>query len=568
MKKTHNISEVWLKASIIGATWAASEIILGSFLHNLRIPFNGNILTTIGFILMIAASYQWQDKGLFWRSGLICALMKTMSPSAVIFGPMIAIFMESVLLEISVRTLGRNVLGFIVGASLAMSWILFQKMANFIIFYGFDIVGIYKQLMGFAGKQLKWNIDMVWSPIIILLLIYLLFGGIAVYFGMKIGKNLNQKNQENTLKTNAFPFDFLPKQNQQFNYSLTWLFFDFVVLVGMLFLINMSPLYLWIPATFVVILAWAFRYKRGLRQLSRPSFWFWFALITMLTAFAVTGMKNEEGKWMEGLIIGLKMNFRAAIVIVGFSVLGTELYNPKIRNYFAKTAFKQLPIALELAFESMQYIISSLPDVKILFKQPILVIKNLIYQAEKRFLELSTLKEVPIFIVTGDLAEGKTTFVKQLLELLRKENIILDGFIAPRLMNETTTIGYDLIHITNNEMVSFLRENFNQNDIGKFKVIEDSKEKAKNWLHPSFLSNVDLIIIDEVGQWELNDLGWKYELEMILNQLKIAQLWVVRRDFVEKVKNKWNVPHAYVFDIKNSNSLNVSKKIIEILKNR
>ena len=87
-------------ASIIGTIWAASEIVLGSFLHNLKVPFSGNILTAIGIIILISVSYIWKEKGLFWRAGLICAIMKTMSPSAVIFGPMIAIFSEAMLLEI------------------------------------------------------------------------------------------------------------------------------------------------------------------------------------------------------------------------------------------------------------------------------------------------------------------------------------------------------------------------------------------------------------------------------------------------------------------------------------
>ena len=53
--------------------------------------------------------------------------MKTMSPSAVIFGPMIAIFTEAFLLEFSVRLLGRTIAGYLIGAMLAMSWNLFQK---------------------------------------------------------------------------------------------------------------------------------------------------------------------------------------------------------------------------------------------------------------------------------------------------------------------------------------------------------------------------------------------------------------------------------------------------------
>ena len=131
MNNKNNISEKWIKASIIGTIWAASEIVLGSFFHNLKIPFTSNILTGIAIVILISISYKWTERGLFWRAGLICAVMKTMSPSAVIFGPMIAIFSEAVLLDISVRLFGRSILGFVLGGILAMSWNLFHKIINY-----------------------------------------------------------------------------------------------------------------------------------------------------------------------------------------------------------------------------------------------------------------------------------------------------------------------------------------------------------------------------------------------------------------------------------------------------
>ncbi len=228
--KSKQLSEVWLKAAILGATWAASEIILGSFLHNLRIPFKGNILTAIGFILMISASYKWKDKGLFWRSGLICALMKVMSPSAVIFGPMIAIFMESVLLEFSVRIFGRNLIGFLLGSALAMTWVLVQKIVNFILFYGFNIVDIYTQLMNFAEKQLNIQFDLVWMPVIILGIIYILFGAVAVFVGIKIGKSLINETETPQFETRQNSLNFLPNKTNNFPYSISWLFSNFIPL--------------------------------------------------------------------------------------------------------------------------------------------------------------------------------------------------------------------------------------------------------------------------------------------------------------------------------------------------
>ena len=153
MKDKYQISETWIKASIIGTIWAASEIVLGSFLHNLKVPFSSNILTGIGIVILISASYIWTGRGLFWRAGLICALMKTMSPSAVIFGPMIAIFSQALLLELSVTLLGKSMAGFVIGAILAMSWNLFQKILNYIIFYGFSIVEVYTNLLQYANDH-------------------------------------------------------------------------------------------------------------------------------------------------------------------------------------------------------------------------------------------------------------------------------------------------------------------------------------------------------------------------------------------------------------------------------
>src|SRR5512133_1654548 len=166
------LNEKWIKASIIGTIWAASEIVLGSFLHNLRIPFSGNILTAIGIVILISISYIWRERGLFWRAGLICAIMKTMSSSAVISGPMIAIFAESVLLELSSRLLGRNMIGYSVGAMLAMSWNLFHKIAGYIIYYGSNIIDVYTNLLKMAQKQLNISTDIVWLPIIVLLVVY------------------------------------------------------------------------------------------------------------------------------------------------------------------------------------------------------------------------------------------------------------------------------------------------------------------------------------------------------------------------------------------------------------
>ena len=143
----------WLKAAVLGSIWASSEIVLGSFLHNLGVPFCGYLLTAIAICLMVAGHRLWPERGILWRAGLICAVMKAVSPSAVILGPMTAIFMEGLMLEAGTVLLGRNPAGYMLGGGLAMSWGLIQKVVKLIVLYGVDMYQLYVNLYAWMVKQ-------------------------------------------------------------------------------------------------------------------------------------------------------------------------------------------------------------------------------------------------------------------------------------------------------------------------------------------------------------------------------------------------------------------------------
>src|SRR5512137_1168664 len=117
-ERTPSVGKTWLAAALLGSLWAAIEIILGSFLHLSGQWFTGTILAAIGVALMAAATQVWPWKGVLWRAGVICALMKSVSPSAVIIGPMIGIALEAFVMEASTRLLGRNVVGILVGGAI------------------------------------------------------------------------------------------------------------------------------------------------------------------------------------------------------------------------------------------------------------------------------------------------------------------------------------------------------------------------------------------------------------------------------------------------------------------
>ena len=314
MNRSNKLNHKWLKASVLGCLWASSEIVLGSFLHNLQIPFSGSILTAIGIILLISVSYLWNEKGLFWRSGLVCALMKAISPSAVIWGPMIAIFSEAILMEISTRILGRNILGFVIAGMLAMSWNLLYKVLNYIVFYGFNIVELYKNLTMYALKQLNIYSQNIWLPIIILLAIYLIFGLFAAIIGIYIGK----KVKNNPSKIEGISFKKVAEiQNKKdivkFTYSINWLICNIIGQIAFLLILNISNWFYWTTFGVILIFIWSIRYSKALKPLQKPKFWISFVVITMLMSFLFSKFQNFGNGAYDGLIIGLETKSSAPI---------------------------------------------------------------------------------------------------------------------------------------------------------------------------------------------------------------------------------------------------------------
>lgn len=172
-----------------------------------------------------------------------------------------------------------------------------------------------------------------------------------------------------------------------------------------------------------------------------------------------------------------------------------------------------------------------------------------------------------VFFVTGDVAEGKTTFISQLVGCLKAQNRATGGFYAPRLMSGQNTTGYDLVRIASGESIPFLREYADRShtDIGKYSVREEAFSLARTWLSEDIRMKRKPIIIDEVGKWELVGKGWKEELDLLLALGDTPLVWVVRRPFIEDVIRGWQLANPVIFDIAQSDPEIACKTILEKL---
>ncbi len=564
----HQLSGTWQKASVLGSLWASSEIVLGSFLHNLRVPFSSIFLTSIGIILLVSISYQWKERGLIWRAGLICAIMKAVSPSAVIFGPMIAIFLEAILLESSVRIFGKNMIGFFIGSILAISWSFFQKIANFIIIYGFNIVDLYTSLINFAQKQFQFHFTTVWMPVMILWIFYLFFGAFSALVGIYIGKTAVKapppimsidKKRTGGIKSG--------KRMPAFKYSPGWLILTILGIISLLVLMNFTKVIWWGPAGIALLSAWVIRYNNILKPLRKPGFWIFFILITMLSSFLFAKLQTSQISIFDGLIIGLQMNFRAAIMIVGFSVAGKELSNPAIRSFFIGTSFKQLPLSIEVAFNTLPFVIGNMPSYKDVFKKPVPVLRQLTAQAEfwLGIVELSLRKKSNVIIVTGDKGDGKSTLLAELAVLFERKGIQAGGIISPAVMENKERSGYELINVSTAQKIrlSQTEKGDGMVNVGRFYFFEDGIAFGKTALKVANNRMSKIIFVDEVGAWELQGQGWAESLNELILHYDMPIILAVNVKLVDQVVDCWQLQKPLIINAKNTSSEDAFKEIIQ-----
>ncbi len=561
--------EVWLKATVVGSLWASMEIILGSFFHNLRIPLAGTWLTMISIVFIVAFLQIWKDKGILWRAGLICALMKSVSPSAILIGPMIGIFSEAILMDASTRLFGRNFIAYAIGGSLAMLSTLMHKIVTLIIYYGFDIVKLIKNLYEFSVKQLGNPELKPEKALIVLLIIYILLGVISVLLGYIIGRkstrNIGIKSTSAKIEMSNDKHLFKLDENQQF--SVKVLFLHLLVLGSALLLLNNYPLELSLLFIVPYILISFIHYKRSLNHLKKPQFWIYFILITLFASLFFNGFNSDKLLNTEGLIVGLKMNIRAILVLVGFSGISVELRNPLIKTVLQKRGFTQLYQSLGLAFSVLPSIIDQFAKPKLFLRMPFQTMSEIFIRAKELYDTFERkVKNPNIIILTGNKHSGKTTFALNLANQLKSDGEKVGGFLAPGKFEHNQRKEFDILDLNSGTIMKLCDIHQPEGEkIGPFRFNPEGQNFGKNLLQPENLKNSEIIFIDEIGPLELKGLGWAESINGLMNDPDKIHLWVVRRGIIKKVIQKWSLINTRVIDTR-TNSIEQVLALIKLMK--
>ncbi|MBK7212846.1 MAG: hypothetical protein IPH88_06030 [Bacteroidales bacterium] len=544
---------VWVRASVVASFWAAFEIVVGSFLHNLRIPMSGTFLSFVSVVLVVAFSVRWNQSGLIWRAGLICAILKSISPSAVILGPMIGIFSEAFLLQLFIWLLGRNIAGYMIGGAFAVFSAFLHKAVSLLILYGFNLVELLESLYKYSVKQIGLSNFPASDLIVLLISIYLILGLLAGLLGYIIGK-IPAEDSDNQLINKQITSEAKSFFNNkgETRYSLFLLFFNLFAILGLLFILSETSIWISYPLILAYLIFVIFRYHNSIRHLKKPALWIQFILITIVASVLLGTIKGESVWNMDGLAIGLDMIIRAVIVVLGFSAIGNELRNPVIRAISSRNGMSVLYQSINLSFSALPQVVQSLPERRTFFRNPLRVLSSIIAQSDivLQNLERSIEDRNPVVIVCGDKQEGKTTYLGRLAEACRSAGINPAGILAPGVHSEGVRIGFDLLDIQSNKVYILCREQKGKAEhYTRFKFDELAMEEGRRILSFENLGDSNVVFVDEVGPIELNNGGWSSSIRELLKHRGVVQVWSVRRHLVEQVASAWQVGEVTIVDI-------------------
>lgn len=543
----------------MGSIWASTEIIAGNFLHTLRIPFTGELMAFFAVFFLVAATTKWKVRGLIWRAGIICALMKFFSPGTAVFGPMIGIMSEALMLELGIALLGMNPAGFLIGGALAVSEPLVHKIVNLIIIYGWNLVVVLDKSAEVLIRIFGMNGLKPFHLLLILFSLNITLGIIASISGYISGKKNTGTDFRPDFKKSddAMYPEFVKAGPKEIIISVI---LNLVLTFVLLFLIKGNVVIAGV--LIAVFVAYSLlRYKNTSRIFRNYKFWLQIIFFTSLSGLVFAYFSGFG--LMKGLETGVEMLERVILLTVGFAVISMELRKPESVNYIRTKLNRNLSFALNSAFSAVPEIISSSKGIFSLMR-PAVFIEELTsmmdYWYEKFRVEI---RNGRIVIVTGKQGAGKSTLLKSLYGKLSEENKKVTGIISEAVFDNGERTGYDIIELPEMKRHPLCRTKESVGTrLGRY-YFDDQVFETLNGRLSGALKNSDVIIIDEIGLLETEKKGWYPLMEILRTGTEIPLvIFSVRKNITEEVMSYFGSEGITVYDLDEAEAESAAAKIL------
>lgn len=150
-----------------------------------------------------------------------------------------------------------------------------------------------------------------------------------------------------------------------------------------------------------------------------------------------------------------------------------------------------------------------------------------------------------IIIISGDKGSGKSTFLLEVLSLLRNDGVVVKGFVA---IHEFETDSYLIKNeATNEEALILQRVGGYEKRPYHFHIFEEGVEKGLSWIEEILEQPPNIAVIDEIGGYELQGNIWCNCFTRLVES-DIPLIFTVSTKHLEQVIKKWNIEASIILD--------------------
>lgn len=174
------------------------------------------------------------------------------------------------------------------------------------------------------------------------------------------------------------------------------------------------------------------------------------------------------------------------------------------------------------------------------------------------------MQQATIFIIIGGQGAGKTSLVKEVLEICREKKMNCEGFLAEGEWEGGMRSQFTLLDVNTGKKALLCQAEFSPDFVrnGRFYFNPEAIHLGENIIENAIKSKAEIVVMDEIGMFELRGEVWAKTLKHLLENHNKCILLTVRDKFLEAVIDKFQMSRAEIFEL-NCKASSIAGKMIK-----
>ena len=171
----------------------------------------------------------------------------------------------------------------------------------------------------------------------------------------------------------------------------------------------------------------------------------------------------------------------------------------------------------------------------------------------------------PVFIITGEQGQCKTTFLHLVLGLTVALNVRVRGVLAPGHVRDGRRSGFTLVDLatSEHEELCSIDPDPRCELHGRFYFRPEGLAFGRRALAPPDPRKTDLVVIDEVGRFELQGAVWADQIDRLVSLSHPPMVWTVRRRLLDTVIERWKITNPVVVDVRSASVMATAGDVMD-----